>query len=168
MITGLDHVLLAAPPGTEPALRAYYGDLLGMTEIPKPPALAARGGCWFEAGTAQLHLGADPDHRAARKAHPAFTVTDIDALAARLTAAERPRRVGPRPPGPPPLPLDRPGGKPTGVPGGHRGRRRALSRCAALPVGPGRTAQPGSRGGGAPPSRHRGTSRTPVREITTR
>ncbi|WP_407552430.1 VOC family protein [Streptomyces sp. Pv4-95] len=90
MITGLDHVLLAALPGTEPALRAFYGDLLGMTEIAKPPALAARGGCWFEAGTARLHLGADPDHRAARKAHPAFTVTDIDALAARLTAAEVP------------------------------------------------------------------------------
>ncbi|MFH8567331.1 VOC family protein [Streptomyces sp. NPDC017993] len=90
MITGLDHILLAAHPGTEAALRAYYADLLGMTEIPKPPALAARGGCWFEAGTAQLHLGADPDHRAARKAHPALTVTDIDTLAARLAAAGAP------------------------------------------------------------------------------
>ena len=47
MITALDHVQLAAPPGTEDLLRAYYADVLGMTEIPKPPALAARGGCWF-------------------------------------------------------------------------------------------------------------------------
>ncbi len=57
MITAVDHVQLAAPPGCEDRLRAYYADVLGMTEIPKPPALAARGGCRFQAGTAQLHLG---------------------------------------------------------------------------------------------------------------
>ncbi|MEU5238638.1 VOC family protein [Streptomyces lydicus] len=90
MITGLDHVQLAAPPGTEDALRAYYGDLLGMTELPKPPALAARGGCWFGAGTAYVHLGIDPSFRPARKAHPGLRVTDIDAFAARLTAAGAP------------------------------------------------------------------------------
>ncbi|MFF8901925.1 VOC family protein [Streptomyces lydicus] len=90
MITGLDHVQLAAPPGTEEALRAYYGDLLGMTELPKPPGLAARGGCWFEAGTAYLHLGIDPSFRPARKAHPGLRVTDIDAFATRLTVAGAP------------------------------------------------------------------------------
>ncbi|REK88521.1 glyoxalase [Streptomyces inhibens] len=102
MITGLDHIQLAAPPGTEDALRAYYADLLGMTEIPKPPALAARdggtsrsseavsGGCWFEAGAAHLHLGIDPDHRPSAKAHPGIRVTGIAALAARLTAAGAP------------------------------------------------------------------------------
>ncbi|MFG2399443.1 VOC family protein [Streptomyces lydicus] len=90
MITGLDHVQLAAPPGTEDALRAYYGDLLGMTELPKPPALAARGGCWFGAGAAHLHLGTDPSFRPARKAHPGLRVTDIDAFATRLTAAGAP------------------------------------------------------------------------------
>ncbi|MGW4046356.1 glyoxalase, partial [Streptomyces sp. NPDC004721] len=31
-------------------MRAYYAGVLGMTEVPKPPALAARGGCWFQAG----------------------------------------------------------------------------------------------------------------------
>ncbi|WP_310720317.1 VOC family protein [Streptomyces lydicus] len=90
MITGLDHVQLAAPPGTEDTLRAYYRDLLGMTELPKPPALAKRGGCWFEAGTAYLHLGIDPSFRPARKAHPGLRVTDIDAFATRLTAAGAP------------------------------------------------------------------------------
>ncbi|MEU2783083.1 hypothetical protein [Streptomyces sp. NPDC007110] len=47
MISAVDHVQLAAPPGSEDRLRAYYADVLGMTEIPKPPALAARGGCFF-------------------------------------------------------------------------------------------------------------------------
>ncbi|MGW7486038.1 VOC family protein [Streptomyces sp. NPDC054786] len=87
MITGLDHIQLAAPPGTEDALRAYYAGLLGMTEIPKPPALAARGGCWFEAGTARLHLGVEADFRPSKKAHPGLRVHGIDALAARLAAA---------------------------------------------------------------------------------
>lgn len=43
MLTAVDHVQLAAPPGSEDALRAYYVDILGMTEIPKPVVLAARG-----------------------------------------------------------------------------------------------------------------------------
>ncbi|MDA5144976.1 VOC family protein [Streptomyces sp. AD681] len=86
MITGLDHVQLAAPPGAEEVLRAFYAGVLGMTEIPKPPVLAARGGCWFQAGTAQLHLGVENGFRPARKAHPGLRVTGIDAYAARLEA----------------------------------------------------------------------------------
>ncbi|WP_181803485.1 VOC family protein [Streptomyces shenzhenensis] len=86
MLTAVDHVQLAAPPGSEDALRAYYGATLGMTEVPKPPALAARGGCWFETGTVRLHLGVTEDFRPARKAHPGLRVTGIDAYAARLTA----------------------------------------------------------------------------------
>ncbi|MEU9961856.1 VOC family protein [Streptomyces sp. NPDC050982] len=86
MLTAVDHVQLAAPPGSEDALRAYYTDVLGMTEIPKPPALAARGGCWFRAGAVQLHLGIEPDFRPAKKAHPGLRVTGIEAYAARLAA----------------------------------------------------------------------------------
>jgi len=86
MITALDHVQLAAPPGSEDRLRAYYVDVLGMTEIPKPPVLAARGGCWFQAGAVQLHLGIEADFRPARKAHPGLRVTGIERYAARLQA----------------------------------------------------------------------------------
>ncbi|MFE2019286.1 glyoxalase [Streptomyces sp. NPDC059499] len=84
MITGLDHVQLAAPEGSEDALRAYYVGALGMTELPKPPVLAARGGCWFRAGPLQLHLGIEKDFRPAKKAHPGLRVTGIEAYAARL------------------------------------------------------------------------------------
>ncbi|MFI6059895.1 VOC family protein [Streptomyces sp. NPDC051286] len=86
MIAALDHVQLAAPAGSEPALRTYYVDVLGMTELPKPPVLAARGGCWFQAGPVQLHLGIEKDFRPARKAHPGLRVTDIEAYASRLEA----------------------------------------------------------------------------------
>ncbi|MFI5885086.1 VOC family protein [Streptomyces sp. NPDC051554] len=84
MLAAVDHVQLAAPAGSEDALRAYYVDVLGMTEIPKPPVLAARGGCWFGAGAVQLHLGVEVDFRPAKKAHPGLRVTGIEAYAARL------------------------------------------------------------------------------------
>ncbi|WP_328676961.1 VOC family protein [Streptomyces sp. NBC_00322] len=92
MLVSVDHVQLAAPLGAEEALRAYYTDVLGMTEIPKPPVLAGRGGCWFRAGTVQLHLGMEAapagggecHFRPARKAHPGLRVTRIEAYAARL------------------------------------------------------------------------------------
>ncbi|MFD3695621.1 VOC family protein [Streptomyces sp. NPDC058646] len=84
MLTALDHVQLAAPPGAEDRLRAYYTRVLGMTEISKPPVLAARGGCWFAAGGVQLHLGVEEDFRPARKAHPGLRVTGIEEYARRL------------------------------------------------------------------------------------
>ncbi|WP_031481463.1 VOC family protein [Streptomyces bicolor] len=87
MITAVDHVQLAAPPGSEDELRAYYVTVLGMTEIPKPPVLAAGGGCWFQAGPVQLHLGIEREgFRPARKAHPGLRVAGIERYAARLEA----------------------------------------------------------------------------------
>jgi catechol 2,3-dioxygenase-like lactoylglutathione lyase family enzyme len=87
MISGIHHVQLAAPPGSEDALRAFYAGVLGLEEIPKPPALAARGGAWFRGPGIELHLGVEQDFRPARKAHPGILVDDLDALAARLNAA---------------------------------------------------------------------------------
>ncbi|MFD4478531.1 VOC family protein [Streptomyces sp. NPDC058471] len=91
-LTGIDHVQLAAPPGSEPELRAFYCGVLGMTETPKPPALAARGGCWFVAGggAVQLHLGIETGFRPARKAHPGLRVRDITGYAERLASRGAP------------------------------------------------------------------------------
>jgi catechol 2,3-dioxygenase-like lactoylglutathione lyase family enzyme len=72
VITGFDHVQIAMPPGREDEARAFYATLLGMSELPKPPVLAARGGCWFGAGPAVLHLGVEASFAPARKAHPAL------------------------------------------------------------------------------------------------
>lgn len=84
----LDHVQLAIPRGGEAAARGFYADLLGLRELPKPEALVARGGVWFEAGALQVHLGVDPDFRPATKAHPAFVVDDFARLAERLREAD--------------------------------------------------------------------------------
>jgi catechol 2,3-dioxygenase-like lactoylglutathione lyase family enzyme len=81
----LDHVQIAGPPGCEAVARAFYGGALGLEEIEKPEPLRARGGVWFRLGGGQeLHVGVDDAFAPARKAHPAFAVDDLDALAARL------------------------------------------------------------------------------------
>jgi catechol 2,3-dioxygenase-like lactoylglutathione lyase family enzyme len=88
---GLDHVQIAAPPGGEAAARAFYGELLRLPEIPKPPSLGARGGVWFVFGDGrQLHVGIEEDFTPARKAHPALALPGdaaLDDLAERLAAA---------------------------------------------------------------------------------
>jgi catechol 2,3-dioxygenase-like lactoylglutathione lyase family enzyme len=83
----LHHVQLAIPPDGEPDCRRFWGDIIGMTEVPKPPALAARGGCWFRGGGLEVHLGVEADFVPASKAHPGVLVSGLDALAARFAAA---------------------------------------------------------------------------------
>ena len=105
MITGIDHVQVAAPPGCEDAARAFYGGLLRLAELAKPEALAARGGVWFACGAQQLHVGVQQEFTPATKAHPALRVSDADALerlveqlqaAGHLATADVPAGGGPR------------------------------------------------------------------------
>lgn len=79
-ISHIAHIQLAAPEGCEPAARHFYGLLLGLREIEKPPALHSRGGCWFQCGDQQLHIGVEKEFRPAKKAHPAFAVADLREL----------------------------------------------------------------------------------------
>ena len=93
MIEALDHAQVAMPAGGEDAARGFYSGLLGLDELRKPPALAARGGAWFALPDGrQLHLGVEEPFRASRKAHPAFVVASLDGLAGRLEAAGLPVR----------------------------------------------------------------------------
>ena len=87
MLDGIDHVQLAAPPGSEREARLFFGQLLGLVELEKPERLAARGGVWFRVGTQQLHVGVDPGFAPARKAHPAFAVERWQELRERLATA---------------------------------------------------------------------------------
>ena len=87
MIEGLDHVQIAAPAGCEAEARRFFGELLGLPELPKPEPLASRGGAWFQVGAQELHVGVEPEFATARKAHPAFAVDEVETLAAGLKAA---------------------------------------------------------------------------------
>lgn len=84
-ILGLDHVQLAMPEGGEDEARDFYCKMLCFIEVPKPVDLAKRGGCWFESGTAHIHLGVAQDFTPARKAHPALLVDDLDEMQKRLS-----------------------------------------------------------------------------------
>lgn len=86
----LHHVQVSCPPGGEDVARAFYQDVLGIPEVAKPPVLAARGGCWFRADGVEVHVGVEEGFRPARKAHPAFLVDDLEAVAGRAEAAGRP------------------------------------------------------------------------------
>ncbi|MCI0686998.1 MAG: hypothetical protein L0Y54_07155 [Sporichthyaceae bacterium] len=89
----IHHVQLSCPAGSQPRLRQFYAGVLGLTEIPKPAELAARGGAWFRSGSVELHLGVEAEFRPARKAHPALQLADpaeLEALADRLAAAGPP------------------------------------------------------------------------------
>ncbi len=84
----IDHIQLAMPAHEEAKARAFYVDVLGLQEVPKPPILATRGGLWFESGNVKVHLGVEENFQPARKAHPAFTVIGWDALFDRCQRAD--------------------------------------------------------------------------------
>lgn len=86
-LTGIDHLQIAAPPNSEEEARRFYRELLGMDEIPKPASLQGRGGCWFQCGAHEVHIGIQQDFVAATKAHPGFTVNALEPLKLRLEKA---------------------------------------------------------------------------------
>ena len=71
---------VAIPVGGEPLAREFYAGVLGLTEVPKPAALAARGGAWFEGGTTRVHVGVEADFAPAKKAHPALLIDGLRAF----------------------------------------------------------------------------------------
>mgnify|MGYP001793399487 CR=1 FL=1 len=80
MIKDLHHIQLAMPEGGEGTARAFYGSVLGFSEIQKPAVLQVRGGVWFAIGRTQVHLGVETPFHPARKAHPAFQVDRLSAM----------------------------------------------------------------------------------------
>ena len=86
-LQAIDHVQLAMPSGGEDAARTFYGALLGLAERPKPAEMAKRGGCWFESGAVKVHCGVEDPFRPSLKAHTAFLVEDVGALAERARAS---------------------------------------------------------------------------------
>lgn len=91
----LHHVQVSCPRGGEDEARRFWGEGMGLSEVPKPVELAGRGGCWFRAldaaggaPTAEIHVGVEDPFTPARKAHPALVTSaaQFDALRNRLQA----------------------------------------------------------------------------------
>ena len=86
-IPTIHHVQIAMPQGGEDAARQFYGDLLGLQELPKPASLRDRGGVWFRSDTLELHIGVDHPFVPAIKAHVAFQPKSLDELRSGLAQA---------------------------------------------------------------------------------
>lgn len=91
----LHHVQVGCPPGGEDGARRFWAEGLGLQEVPKPAALAGRGGCWFRAYddrggvAAEVHVGVEQPFAPARKAHPALLVDDERTLERVAAGLER-------------------------------------------------------------------------------
>ncbi len=88
----LHHSAFTHPVGQEDRARAFYVDVLGLTEVPKPETMNRASGSWFRSdpeyvGGAvgiEIHAIASEDFHPNALGHPAILVDDLDALAARL------------------------------------------------------------------------------------
>ena len=83
-ITGADHVQITVPRSLEDECLAFYRQVLGLAEIPKPAELRARGGAWFQLSNLQLHVGLDAEPSPASRRHICFLVRDIAEARAQL------------------------------------------------------------------------------------
>jgi len=77
-ITALDHVNIAIPRAREAEVLRFYREVLGLLEIPKPTELRARGGAWFEAGNAQIHISLEDIEGPQSRRHVCILVDDLD------------------------------------------------------------------------------------------
>ena len=90
-IVALDHVQVAAPPGCEDEAWRFYGQLLGLAEIEKPPTLAARGGVCSASARRSSTSGLRSPSRRRRRRIPRFgstPVAELGELAGRLLEAQ--------------------------------------------------------------------------------
>lgn len=85
-IKRIDHIQLAAPIGSEEKARLFFQGILSLEEVEKPAELKKNGGVWFSNGLVHIHVGIEEKFIPAKKAHPAFEVTDIESFASQIQA----------------------------------------------------------------------------------
>lgn len=91
-IVSLQHVQVIIPASLAEEARRFYGELLDLAEMQRPPSLsdAGRVGVWYEIGDQELHLRFEPDpagEPGLSDAHPALITNDLAGLRSRLSAA---------------------------------------------------------------------------------
>ncbi len=85
MIVGYNHAQITVPGGTAEKVRQFYGQFLGLAEMPVPTALQGRGLIWFRVGNLELHVGIEEGvNRLATRAHLAYETDDIVSLRKKL------------------------------------------------------------------------------------
>ena len=83
----LQHTSIPMPPDGDEKARAFYGEVLGMREIPKPEGLAAMTVIWFAANDDGDEVHVFKDERLGPNSaaqHLCLEVDDIEAYKTRL------------------------------------------------------------------------------------
>jgi hypothetical protein len=75
--TYIDHTQIAVPTTLEAECMAFYRQMFGFPEIPKPRELQGRCGAWFQVGGRQLHVGIDPEPSPQSDRHIGFLTADL-------------------------------------------------------------------------------------------
>jgi len=88
MNASIDHVNVTVPKSLEDAAKRFYGEVMGLQEVPKPEASRGRGGAWYQLGPVQLHLSIENLEGAPlSKRHVCYTVADLAAAEERFRSA---------------------------------------------------------------------------------
>ena len=85
----LQHASLLVPPGTQEAVRAFYGHLIGLEEKQPPQSLAHLQLVWFAAGAGEMELHFLPtaNRPGESEQHICLEVDDLETYRHRLTEA---------------------------------------------------------------------------------
>ena len=87
MVTELHHVNVTVPAEREAAAKEFYGQVLGLTQVPKPAA-ARPTGAWYQIGATQLHLSVEDEPQGSLSSrHVCLTVDDLAGAESRFRAA---------------------------------------------------------------------------------
>ena len=76
MVTALHHVNITVAADLEAATKEFYGQVLGLKQVPKP-ATSRQSGAWYQIGDTQLHLSVDDERGPLSSRHVCFTVSDL-------------------------------------------------------------------------------------------
>ncbi|HEX7295068.1 MAG TPA: VOC family protein [Pyrinomonadaceae bacterium] len=79
MKAAIHHVNVTVPRALESEAKHFYGVVMGLREVPKPPELRARGGAWYQLGPMQLHLSIEDGlgENCISKRHVCYTVANL-------------------------------------------------------------------------------------------
>ncbi len=84
----LQHVSIPRPPGSEAQTRFFYGDLLGLSEIPAPNSISELEVIWFRISEdAELHCFREEPQDDPSIRHFCLVVDDLAGMRGKLSAA---------------------------------------------------------------------------------
>lgn len=80
----IQHVSIPRPPASEAETRNFYGELLGLVELPVPGSLRGQDLIWYQVGDLELHLFAEQSIDDPSRRHLCLEVDDLKTVRARL------------------------------------------------------------------------------------